>query len=204
MSIEKYFLPFPEIVSERVLLRRCEVSDAEEFFELAKNPELTVNLSWDYHKSINETRGFIQQLQEEYEKERCKTWAICERSENRFIGMITLRTANFQLRGEVGYWIGVPYWNKGYMSEALAALLDFCFGVLELNRVQAEHFVCNPASGRVMEKCGMSYEGTLRGYIFCGEEWHDCRMFSVLRSEWENRLSECFRDDCDGCGLLDN
>ena len=68
-------------------------------------------------------------------------------------------------RAEMGYWIGVPYWNKGYCSEAANSLIGYGFNELGLNRVFAEHMTRNLGSGRVMQKAGMTYEGTLRQHI---------------------------------------
>ena len=84
---------------------------------------------------------------------------------------------------ELGYWIGKPYWSKGYCTEAAGALLDYGFKVLELNRIQARHLVSNPASGRVMQKLGMSYEGTLRQVVFLRGSYEDLAGYAILRDE---------------------
>ena len=68
-------------------------------------------------------------------------------------------------RAELGYWMGVPYWNHGYCSEAARALVAYGFEQMGLHRIYAHHFTRNPASGRVMQKAGMTYEGTLRQHI---------------------------------------
>ena len=62
---------------------------------------------------------------------------------------------------EVGYWVGKPYWNKGICTEALKLMLDYCIQVKHLENIWADHFTGNPASGRVMEKCGFSDTGML-------------------------------------------
>ena len=183
MDFKQYLLPFPTLTSERLTLRRCVPSDLDCFYHLASNPELTQNLTWDYHKSREETNNFINSMKEGYDNGANTTWTICDKGTDEFMGLITLRIANRQLRAEVGYWIGVPHWNKGYMSEALKALISFCFNVLSLNRIQAEHFICNPASGRVMQKCGMKFEGILREYIYCNGVYQDCKMYSILKSD---------------------
>ena len=87
-------------------------------------------------------------------------------------------------RAEAGYWLGEPYWGRGYATEALGALLAFAFTTLELNRVGARHFGSNPASGRVMEKCGMRREGVLREYILKNGAFEDAVCCGILKSEW--------------------
>ena len=89
----------------------------------------------------------------------------------------------------MGYWIGVPYWNKGYCSEAAKALIGYGFDELGLNRVFAEHMVRNPASGRVMEKAGMTYEGTLRQHVKKWDRYEDLKVYGILRTELLRRLN---------------
>ncbi len=83
-------------------------------------------------------------------------FAIIERQSGALVGAVGLEIAADGREAEVGYWIGVPYWNRGYATEAAAAVLNHGFGEgLALDRVTARHFVRNPASGRVLDKLGM-------------------------------------------------
>ena len=83
----------------------------------------------------------------------------------------------------MGYWMGVPYWNHGYCSEAARALVAHGFQQMGLHRIYAFHFVRNPASGRVMQKAGMTYEGTLRQHVKKWERYEDLTAYGILRSE---------------------
>jgi len=170
---------FPVLKSKRLILRQCLISDADELFNLAKDPKLTVNLSWENHKNINETCDFIESIQNTENK---FIWAICNKNNNKIMGIIDLRISIKNSMGEMGYWIGVPYWNKGYMTEVVKSVIKFAFDVLNLNRIQALHFLSNPASGRVMEKCNMVFEGILREYLF-HKVYHDCKIYSILRKD---------------------
>jgi len=87
-------------------------------------------------------------------------------------------------RGELGYWIGQPYWGSGLATEAVTALLRFAFEDLELNRVQASYLPRNPASGRVLEKVGMQREGLHRERYRKGERFEDVVECAILASEW--------------------
>ena len=85
---------------------------------------------------------------------------------------------------ELGYWIGKPYWNSGYATEASRAVLKYGFEVLGLNRIHASHFRRNPASGRIMEKIGMKYEGCLRQHFKKWGKFEDLETYGILRSEY--------------------
>ena len=85
--------------------------------------------------------------------------------------------------GEIGYWVGLPYWNRGYATEASAALLDFGFDVLGLNRILARHITRNPASGRVMQKVGMEFEGISRQHFLARGQFEDVACYAILSSD---------------------
>ena len=90
-------------------------------------------------------------------------------------------------RAEMGYWIGKPYWNNGYCTEAAEAVLRYGFTELGLNRIYAHHFGRNPASGRVMEKIGMVYEGCLRQHVQRWGVFEDLKIYAILKSEYESQ-----------------
>ncbi|HUO09410.1 MAG TPA: GNAT family protein [Phycisphaerae bacterium] len=90
-------------------------------------------------------------------------------------------------RALLGYWIGVPYWNKGFATEAANAVLGYGFTRRGFNRIGAEHYVHNPASGRVMEKLGMTREGVLRQYHQKWDHFVDVVSYSILQEEWRVR-----------------
>lgn len=90
---------------------------------------------------------------------------------------------------ELGYWVGKPFWGKGYCTEAARELLRYGFETLGINRIQARHMVKNPASGRVMEKIGMKLEGILRQSLFRWDKFEDVAMYSILKEEYLAALS---------------
>jgi ribosomal-protein-alanine N-acetyltransferase len=87
---------------------------------------------------------------------------------------------------EIGYWVGMPYWGRGYASEAAAEIVRYGFAHCALRRVYACHFTRNPASGRVLQKAGMQYEGTLRRHLLKWNEPVDLAYYGILREEWES------------------
>jgi RimJ/RimL family protein N-acetyltransferase len=84
----------------------------------------------------------------------------------------------------MGYWLGVPHWNQGYMTEAARRVIQFGFEQQDLHRMVACHFTINPASGRVMVKAGMTYEGILRQHVRKAEQFFDLACYGILRSEF--------------------
>ena len=89
-------------------------------------------------------------------------------------------------QAELGYWIGKPYWNKCYASEAAKAILRFGFKELNLHRIHAHHLSRNPASGKVLQKIGMQHEGCLRHHIRKWGKFEDMEMYGILIDELIN------------------
>ncbi len=100
------------------------------------------------------------------------------------IGCVALLIHREDRRAELGYWIGKPYWNQGYCTEAARAAIGFGFQHLGLNRIYAHHFVRNPASGRVLQKLGMSHEGRLRQHVRKWDGFEDLELYAVLKDQW--------------------
>lgn len=192
-NLKEKMNPLPVLTGERIVLRKMEGRDAAGVFAVASDPAVSRFVSWEPHTSVEQSEAFIaSELKRAQEGERW-SWAITEKERNTFIGFILLCPAKTQPRSEVGYWLGKPYWGKGYMTEALKLLIKLSFEELGLNRVQATHSTLNPASGRVMTKAGMTYEATLRQYIIIKGVPHDACMYSILREEYfgEKQREKC-------------
>ena len=99
-------------------------------------------------------------------------------------GAIGLMVAMEHRRAELGYWIGRPYWGRGYCTEAAGEMLRYGFEELGLHRILARHFGLNPASGRVMQKIGMTREGQMRQHFFKWDHYEDIEFYGVLSEEW--------------------
>ena len=127
---------------------------------------------------------WIATHEEKFERNENIVFGITLRETGELIGVVGVMPEPHD-QAEFGYWIGKPYWNRGYATEATAAVIRYAFETLGVNRVEASHFVRNPASGRVMEKCGMHLEGTLRQARKKYDEYVDVNVYSILRSEWE-------------------
>lgn len=130
---------------------------------------------------------WIEGHQPGFEAGTLATFAIVLRNDPRLIGAIGLTLDRALNKGELGYWIGKPFWNLGYATEATIAVLKYGFSDLRLNRITARHFSRNPSSGRVMEKAGMLMEGIARQDILKWGKYEDLTFYGILREDWSCR-----------------
>lgn len=140
--------------TERLLLRRFEIGDAGDMFHTwANDEEVTKFMRWSAHKSVAETEQVVMGWVQNYVNDDCYHWAITIKATNALIGTIGMFcVSRHDMCYEVGYCVGREYWNNGYMTEALTAVLQFGLKQEHINRIEAYHSVNNPASGKVMQK----------------------------------------------------
>ena len=112
------------------------------------------------------------------------TFAIIDNTTGRLAGVVSLMINHHHRRAELGYWIAVHSWKRGYATEASQRLIDFGFEVLGLHRIQARHLLRNPASGRVMQKLGMQQEGVERDWAIKWDRFESLAVYSILEPEW--------------------
>lgn len=160
--------------TERLILRRFVESDAEAMFQnWASSAENLTYVTWDPHPDVEVTRNSIRNWVASYTNPNYYKWAICLKEKpEQVIGDISIvEMDDIDSSCEIGYVLGKAYWGRGIMTEALIAVLEFCFTQLDLQGVKARYASLNPASGRVMEKAGMSYLKTVingveqKGYL---------------------------------------
>ncbi|KKL20477.1 hypothetical protein LCGC14_2455040, partial [marine sediment metagenome] len=92
-------------------------------------------------------------------------------------------------QAELGYWVGKPYWDQGFCTEAAYAVLRYAFREMGLVRVHAAHLWRNPSSGRVMQKIGMQHEGRRRQHTKKWDVLEDLELYGILRADWERRTT---------------
>jgi len=147
----------------RLILRRAEISDAEAMFKnWANDPEVTKYLTWQPHGNIEVTKNLLSSWVESYEKEDYYQWMIVLKEIDEPIGSIMVSTVGRAQSAHIGYCIGKNWWHQGIMSETLQRVMDFLFDEIGYHRAESMHDSNNPNSGKVMAKCGMKYEGTLK------------------------------------------
>jgi RimJ/RimL family protein N-acetyltransferase len=170
--------------TKRLLLRPYRLSDAEDLQRLAGEFDVakgTLCMPHPYEEGMAEE--FITAQESAIAKGEVFNLGIFLREPEVLIGGIGLEVRKEHGTAELGYWIGKPYWGKGYCTEAVAAVVEFGFTVLGLRRIFAEHFADNPASGCVLEKLGFSYEGCQRKHLKRFDRIHDVKLYGLLREE---------------------
>lgn len=181
-----YFASLPVLETGRLVLRPLRRQDARDIFAYAADPEVARYVLWEPHRSLADTRAWIGYVRNQYRRGLPASWAVTLRDSGRVIGTIGFMWySETNAAAEIGYSFSRSEWNRGFATEALRAVIRSAFAALPLNRLEAQHDLRNPASGRVMEKCGMRKEGVLRQRIRNKGEFVDVALFSVLRSDLE-------------------
>lgn len=180
------FAPFQKLSTERLLLRKFREEDAVAYFAcLGGSEAVTKYMLWQPHRDIAESEESIRKICRRYGSATPYTWAIVLKGTDALIGRIDL----LRFDEEAGtcsfaYMLGVDFWNQGYGTEALRAVFDFAFTQLEVAAIDADHMADNPASGAVMRKVGMRYQGRIPGKYLKNGILHDVVCYRVMRKEW--------------------
>jgi ribosomal-protein-alanine N-acetyltransferase len=173
----------PETIeTARLILRKPMLEDAEEMFEAyASDPEVTRYLTWVTHTSVDETRDYLRRAVAGWENSDTFTWVIALKATLGLIGSIDIR---LETNANIGYVLSRPFWNRGYMTEAVEALVRWALQTDEIFRAWAVCDVENVASARVLEKAGMEREGILRRWIVLpnrSSKPRDCVCYSKVK-----------------------
>lgn len=152
----------PKIIhTERLRLRKAKLSDAEAIFrQYAKDPQVTRYVSWRAHGNLEETREYMRMCAMAWDIGKAFHWVLETGKEKKVVGMVIARV-NAE-KWELGFVLARRYWGRGYMTEAVKALIAWAFTQKEIFRVWAVCDIDNKASARVMEKAGMTCEGILK------------------------------------------
>jgi [ribosomal protein S5]-alanine N-acetyltransferase len=174
----------PTLETKRLKLRPFTEDDVAELVPLIGTREVAATtLRIPHPYTENEAREFLARIHNDDEVR----FAITLRDGEGLCGGIGLRLAPDHQHAELGYWIGVPYWGQGYATEASRELLRYGFEDLGLHRIFASHFKHNPASGRILVKLGMRYEGCQREHLRKWDRFVDSELYGILRQEWKHR-----------------
>jgi ribosomal-protein-alanine N-acetyltransferase len=187
---EKFFVDLPEIQTERLLLRKVTPGDAEDMLAYISDPEVARHTTWEPYDSIEQVRDHLRSVISNYERGEPANWGVTLRESDRLIGMCGFMAGSWEpeyARASLGYAIAREYWDRGLTTEAVRAAIAFGFNHLSLNRIEARCIAENTASERVMQKAGLSYEGTLRDYVFRKGAYRDYKVYSILRREHSSK-----------------
>jgi ribosomal-protein-alanine N-acetyltransferase len=177
-----------ELGTTRLLLRSFEREDIPAIVRLAGAPEIAATtLRIPHPYSELDAENFIAQTDGERQAGSSATFAVTILRGGELCGAVGLAIESAHEHGELGYWIGVPYWGRGFATEAASAVVAFGFETLKLHRIYAHHFAGNHASRRVLEKVGMHHEGRSRQHIRKWNRFVDLENYGLLASEFRGR-----------------
>ena len=146
--------------------------------------DTTVRIPHPYEDGVAER--WIGTHAREFRLKRSVVFAVESRRTGKLVGAIGLTIDGENESAELGYWIGRSYWGRGYATEAAETVLMYGFTELGLNRIHANHFNRNPASGEVLRKIGMKREGVLRRHVKKWGVFEDITIYGILRDEFQS------------------
>jgi ribosomal-protein-alanine N-acetyltransferase len=174
------------IETERLILRKFTKGDIRLAYKnWTSDKAVTKYLRWPTHKDLSVTERVLNDWIASYQNPAYYQWAIELKSIGEPIGTISVVDMNEKLGiVHIGYCIGSKWWNQGITSEAFSSVIPFLFEEVGVNRIESQHDPNNPNSGKVMKKCGLKYEGTLRQADYSNQGIVDACIYSLLRDEY--------------------
>jgi [ribosomal protein S5]-alanine N-acetyltransferase len=176
---------FKVLHTERLILRPFSKSDAPSVQSLANNKEVAEIIGLPQPYLLKHVLDWIDIQPELFDKEIEYPLAIVQKRSDELVGTITLRVDKDNLKGELGYWIGRPFWGKGFATEAVKSMMLFGFEALELNKIWASALSKNIGSTTVLQKAGMVKEGVLKQERLILGKFEDIEIFGIVKSDFE-------------------
>ena len=181
------FLGSKTLETERLILRKVKLEDAKTAFNnWCNSDKVDKYVLWKKHENVDETVSIYEKWIEEYKDDKTFRWIVELKDTQDLIGTIDV-SKRLITHGscEIGYCYSDKYWNNGYATEALKAVIKYLFEECEADLVNAEFMENNPASGKVMEKSGMKFEGRLRSRVIDkNNKRNDLLSYSITKDEY--------------------
>ena len=186
--------------TNRLILRPVTFDDAPDMFEYASDERTVKYLTFAPHSSLGETKqaidNFFINKPEVYGR---GLYGIVLKETSKFIGAIDIRPDDQNKKASFGYVLNKNYWNNGYMTEALKCIMKVCFDILKVNRIESTHYEGNEASGKVMQKCGMKYEGKGTEELYIKGEFVNVLHYAILEREYTKLDNKTTNIDSEKC-----
>lgn len=184
-DLEDIFHLFPQLETERFILREIQMTDAEALFACFNDDEVTRFYDQPTFTAVEQAEKLILHMRQGFRDRRSIRWGIARKEDNWLLGTGGYNGWNrFAHKTAIGYELAQPYWRQGVMTEVLTAVLNFGFQRMKLNRVEALVMPGNIGSEKVLAKLGFQREGLLRQYAYFKESFYDLQMFALLCHEW--------------------
>ncbi|MCA1020497.1 GNAT family N-acetyltransferase [Halobacillus litoralis] len=170
-----------KLSTERLILEPFTEDLTEKTAELAGDPEVAAATFVPHPYTVDHAKEWIAAHAAWMEEQTAFPFAVKRKEDGELLGTMTLRVDQGHQKGELAYWMGRPYWGRGYASEAAQRVVRFGFEERQLNRIWAAAISSNPASTRVMQKAGLTYEGTLKKDMLHRGEFKDIDVYGRIR-----------------------
>ncbi|MGF7050707.1 ribosomal-protein-alanine N-acetyltransferase [Paenibacillus sp. DS2015] len=185
MNINELFDKKPIFETNRLVIRKLEIQDAEDYFYVLSDLETIKHTRWELFQSIEDSTLYLKNLEQKYQLRQAFHWGIVDKDSNKIIGRIAFVNVDVDNdKTEIGYVVSREYWNKGIVFEAARELIKFGFEELGLNRIEARCNEDNVGSERIMQKIGMEFEGLLREQLKMKGEYKTQKFYSIIRSDF--------------------
>ena len=196
-DICKIFANIPTVKTERLILRKVCGDDVEDMYEYSCNPRVTEFLTWSPHPDKICTLEYISYLQSRYRTGDFYDWAVVVKATGKMVGTCGFTRFDYTNNSaEIGYVLNPDYHGQGIATEAVKEILKFGFERLSLNRIEGKYMVENGASRRVMEKCGMVFEGVRREGMLIKGRYRNVGVCSILKKEYEEKKDSLQERQC--------
>lgn len=191
MLTEKQNLENTQLETERLFLNSLSYKDIPKITDYLQNPKISenvINIPFPYFEK--DAIFWVNLANQGRNTGELYNFAIRSKQDKElnFMGGIGLMVNKKHNKAELGYWIAEPFWNNGFVSEAVQKIIEFAFDVLELNKITSSHFLHNPASGKVMIKNRMIKEGEIKDHFKKGDTYLDIIQYRLTREEYKNQL----------------
>jgi len=179
-----------ELETKRLLLRKFTLNDVDAVFKNWVNDnDVTKFLTWKTHNNKEITKNILEDWIQKYTENNFYLWAIVLKEINEPIGTISIVRSSDKIKMvEFGYCIGKSWWKKGITSEALNECIKYFFEEVGINRIEAKFVKENENSGKVMIKCGMTYEGLMRQDHLCNYGLSDTKHYAILAEDYFTKM----------------
>jgi ribosomal-protein-alanine N-acetyltransferase len=181
LDLSRFFEQHPVLETERLILRQITIADAEDVFAYGSDPEVTKYMIFPTHTTLADSITWLESVPWEFSHRRRFTFAITRKQDGKFIGSCGFH--NFSLnhhRVMMGYVLNRNYWGNGYMTEAVREMIHFAFEEMGMHRVAATCDEDNVRSARVMDRCGMTLEGTFRDYEVRHGKFISTKLYAIV------------------------
>lgn len=184
-NFKAIFDTFPQLETERFILREIQVSDAEAVFACFNDDEVTRFYDQSTFTAVEQAEKLILHMRQGFRDHRSIRWGIVRKEDDWLLGTCGYNGWNRHSRkAGIGYELAQLYWRQKVMTEVLTAVLDFGYQRMNLNRIEALVMPGNIASERLLSKLGFICEGLLRHYAYFKDSFYDLQMFALLKQEW--------------------